>query len=112
MDINSAIAMISAHLMYFREDVINIQGRWMPTPPHFAEDIFAGAARRAGPDSMLILCVCVCVSEIISRPLIGRKWATLLGIIRPSWTRRLLMCMNSMKETYLLQQKTRQIMKG
>ena len=68
MDINSAIAMISAHLMYFREDVINIQGRWMPTPPPppFAEDFFAGAALGAGPDSMLILCVCVFVSVYAS----------------------------------------------
>ena len=33
--------------------------------------LFAGSARRAGLDSMLILCVFVCVSEIISRPLIG-----------------------------------------
>ena len=33
--------------------------------------IFAGAARRAAPDSMLILCLSVCLSEIISRPLIG-----------------------------------------
>ena len=38
----------------------------------FAKKVFAGAARRAGPDSMLILCQC----EIISRPLIGRKLAT------------------------------------
>ena len=45
---------------------------------------FAGAARRAGPDSMLILCVCVCVSEIISRPLIGRKLATSPDVVRRS----------------------------
>ena len=42
--------------------------------------IIAGAARRAGPDSMLILylciCVCICVSETISRPLIGRNSET------------------------------------
>ena len=35
--------------------------------------IFAGAARRVGPDSMLILCVSVSFCEIISRPLIARK---------------------------------------
>ena len=46
--------------------------------------IFAGAARRAGPDSMLILCLCVCVSEIISRPLIGRKLATSPDVVRRS----------------------------
>ena len=48
--------------------------------------IFAGAARRAGPDSMLILClcVCVCVSEIISRPLIGRKLATSPDVVQRS----------------------------
>ena len=36
----------------------------------------AGAARRATPDSMLILCLSVYVSEIISRPLIGQKTRT------------------------------------
>ena len=46
--------------------------------------IFAGAARRAGPDSMLNLCVFVCVSEIISRPLIGRKLATSPDVVRRS----------------------------
>ena len=35
--------------------------------------IFAGAARRAGPDSMLILCEFVSEFEMISRPQIGRK---------------------------------------
>ena len=52
--------------------------------------IFADAARRAGPDSMLILylciclsvCVCVCVSEIISRPLFGRKLVTSRDVAR------------------------------
>ena len=43
--------------------------------------IFAGAARRAGPDSMLILRLSVCLSEIISRPLIGQKSATSPGIV-------------------------------
>ena len=38
----------------------------------FSNKTFAGAARRAGPDSMLILGLCVCVSEIISWPLTGR----------------------------------------
>ena len=28
-------------------------------------DIFAGAARRAGPDSMLILCVCVYLRQFL-----------------------------------------------
>ena len=46
--------------------------------------VFAGAARRAGPDSMLILCLSVCVSEIISRPLIGRKLATSPDVVRRS----------------------------
>ena len=32
---------------------------------------FSGTARRAGPDRMLIVRICICVSEIISRPLIG-----------------------------------------
>ena len=50
----------------------------------FSQCIFAGAARRAGPDSMLILCLCVCVSEIISRPLIGRKLATSPDVVRRS----------------------------
>ena len=35
---------------------------------------FAVAARRAGPDSKLIVCEFVC--EIISRPLIGQKLVT------------------------------------
>ena len=34
-------------------------------------NIFAGAARRAGADSMLILYLSFCLSEIISRPPIG-----------------------------------------
>ena len=60
-------------------------------------NIFAGTARarRAGPDSMLILCVSVCVSEIISRTLIGRK------------TRTSLRGMSSTKATYLLQQENK-----
>ena len=51
--------------------------------------VFAGAARRAGPDSMLILylsiCVCLCVylSETISRPLIGRNSETSRDVARP-----------------------------
>ena len=46
---------------------------------------FAGAARRAGPDSMLILCQFVCVlCEIISRPLIGRKLGTSPDVVRRS----------------------------
>ena len=46
--------------------------------------IFAGAARRAGPESMLILCQFVSEFEIISRPLIGRKLATSSDVIQPS----------------------------
>ena len=46
--------------------------------------IFAGAARRAGPDSKLILCEFVCEFEMISRGLIGRNLATLLGVVRRS----------------------------
>ena len=42
---------------------------------------FGDAACRAGPDSMLILCLCVCVSEIISQP-IGRKLATSHDVAR------------------------------
>ena len=38
--------------------------------------IFAGAARRAGPDSMSILCLCVDLCKIISRPLIGQNSET------------------------------------
>ena len=34
------------------------------------------------PDSMLILCVSVCVSEIISRPLIGRNTVTSRDVAR------------------------------
>ena len=44
--------------------------------------IFAGAGRRAGPDSMLIVCVSVCMCEIISRPLIGRKLVRLYDVAR------------------------------
>ena len=62
---------------------------------HHQKFIFAGAARSAGPDSMLILCVSVCVSEIISRTLIGRK------------TRTSLRGMSSTKATYLLQQQNK-----
>ena len=51
---------------------------------HFLSYIFAGDARRAGPDSMLILCLCVCLSEIISRPLIGQKLATSPDVVRHS----------------------------
>ena len=40
--------------------------------------IFAGAAHRAGPDSMLILCE----SEIISRPRIGQKLVKLPGVVQ------------------------------
>ena len=48
------------------------------------DHISASATRRAGPDSLLILCLSVCVSEIISRPLIGRKlacsdWLTIIS---------------------------------
>ena len=48
--------------------------------PHFLTafsniSVCAGAARKAAPNCVLILCVCVCESEIISRPLIGRKLA-------------------------------------
>ena len=43
---------------------------------------FAGAARRAGPDSTLILCVCVYLSETISRPLIGRNSETSRDVAR------------------------------
>ena len=50
----------------------------------WVQNFFAGAARRAGPDSMLILCLSVCVSEIISRPLIGRKLATSPDVVRRS----------------------------
>ena len=46
--------------------------------------IFAGAARRAGPESMLILCQSVCEFEIISRPLIGQKLATSPDVVRRS----------------------------
>ena len=42
---------------------------------------FAGATRRAGPDSMSILCQCVCAFKMISRPLVGRKSATSPGIV-------------------------------
>ena len=49
-----------------------------------AKKKFAGAARRAGPASMLILCVYVCVSEIISQPLIGRKLAMSPDVVRRS----------------------------
>ena len=45
---------------------------------------FAGAACRAGPDIMLILCLSVCVSEIIFRPLIGRKLAMSPDVVRRS----------------------------
>ena len=46
---------------------------WLQRSLQNITDVFSGAARRAGPDSMLIFCVCVCVcgvcvSEIISRP--------------------------------------------
>ena len=51
---------------------------------NYSCNIFSGAARRAGPDSMLILCQFVCVCEIISRPLIGRKSVTLPGVVRRS----------------------------
>ena len=37
----------------------------------FRSQFFAGAARRTAPASMLILCVSVYVSEIISWPLVG-----------------------------------------
>ena len=51
-----------------------------------SNSFFAGAARRAGPDSMLILYlpvfVSVCVSEIISRPLIGQKLVSSRDIVR------------------------------
>ena len=40
--------------------------------------LFAGAARRAGPDSLLILFV----SEIISQPLIGRNLETSRDVVR------------------------------
>ena len=43
--------------------------------------IFVGAARRAGPGSMLILCQSVCQCEIISRPLIGQKLAASPGVV-------------------------------
>ena len=46
----------------------------------FLSYFFAGTARSAGPDSVLILCVFVCVSEIISRPLIRQKLATSPGL--------------------------------
>ena len=46
--------------------------------------IFAGAARRVGPDSMLILCVSVSLCEIISWTLIGRKLATSPDVVRRS----------------------------
>ena len=44
--------------------------------------IFAGAARRAGPDSMLIVCVCMCLSEMISLPLIGQNSETFRDVAR------------------------------
>ena len=34
----------------------------LQTNKFFGPQIFAGAARRAGPDSMLILCLCICGS--------------------------------------------------
>ena len=37
-----------------------ISAQWLVTVK-VVNGLFAGAARRAGPDSMLILCVCVCV---------------------------------------------------
>ena len=56
----------------------------------------------------LIVCwFCVCVSETISRPLIGPKLATLLGVIQHSYTRRTLRSMTSTKVTYLLQQENK-----
>ena len=51
-------------------------------PTFLGTQIFAGAAQRAGPDSMLILYVSVCLSEIISRPLIGQN--TLRDVLRRS----------------------------
>ena len=75
--------------------------------PLLVQVFFAGAARRAGPNSMLILCVCVCVCvrlcKIISRPLIGQKSATSPGIVQRSYTRRTLRLMSSTKATYLQQ---------
>ena len=54
----------------------------------FLLKIYSGAARKTGPDSMLILCEFVSefvsLCEIISRPLIGRK----LGIPRDVARRR------------------------
>ena len=34
---------------------------FLANKPHASNPVFAGAARRAGPDSMSILCICVCV---------------------------------------------------
>ena len=53
------------------------------------------------------VCLCVCVSETISRALIGRKSATSPGIVQHSQIRRTLWLMTLMKATYLLQQENK-----
>ena len=65
-------------------DIFGMFGKCLGHVSNFRMKVFAGAARRAGPDSMLILCLSVCVSEIISRPLIGRKLATSPDVVRRS----------------------------
>ena len=57
--------------------------------PHFLTafaiiSVCAGVACKAAPNCVLILCVCVCESEIISRPLIGRKLAMSPGLVKHS----------------------------
>ena len=67
----------------FRVSVLRPSPR--PKFPESKTGIFAGAARRAGPDSMSIVdSMCMPLCKIISRPLIGRKSSTLAGFVRRS----------------------------
>ena len=49
----------------------------------------------------------MCLSEIISRPLIGQKSATSPGVVQSSKTRRSFRWMSSTKATYQLQQENK-----
>ena len=85
----------------------------LPESKDMKYTFFAGAARRARPDSILILClyicVCVCVSDIISRPLIGGKCRQAsYNVARPGghwgiWARR--------RQHICCSRKTRQMIK-